>query len=134
MGGNFFRPQEFSREPRLMPASTYNLARSMLLQSGSRYLLVPIRPLSYLAILDGEEIVFVGREGGNLIEIAWQGFRPQQRRSLEDAVAFEAVYYAPAAPLTVNSLEREFHRALQELAARVKRRESAKVIEFRSKK
>lgn len=134
MGGNYFRPQEFSRERRSLSASTYNLARSMLLQSGSSYLLVPIRVLRYLAILDGEEIVFVGREGGNLIEIAWQRFTPQERRSLDDPVSFDVVYYAPAAPLTMNSLEREFHRALLELAARVKRRESAAVIEFWSKK
>lgn len=134
MEGNFFRPQEFSREQRRLPAPIYNLARSLLRQSGSSYLLVPIRALSYLSILDGDEVVFVGREGGNLVEIAWQGFNPRERTSIDDPVAFEAVYYAPTAPLTMNSLEREFHRALLELSTRIRRRQSAEVVEFRLKK
>ena len=124
----FYRPPEVGRETRRLPAPTYNLAYILLRRCGSDSLFVPIRSMQYLAILDAEEFIFVDREGRRIIELSWQGFRPQARHNLTDPVAYEVVYYAGTAPLTMRRLQGEFYLALRELEAKLKNPGQARVI------
>lgn len=111
-----YRDQELQREMRHLPAATYNLAHTLLAHSPAGVVFVPIRAMQFLAILDQEEIVFIDAQHRGLIDIAWQHFRPQQRSSLDEPVAYEAVYYHPAAADTMQRLQSEFPRALRTLS------------------
>jgi len=115
----FLRPPEVEREPRHLPAQTYNLSRLLLARCGLECLFVPIRSMQYLAVLDHEEIIFVDREYRHLIEISWQDFQPEERSALTEPVSFIAVYYSPAAKQTMRRLQGEFHRALQQLESKM---------------
>ncbi|MGE5240338.1 MAG: hypothetical protein ACM3NI_01705 [Bacteroidota bacterium] len=110
----FYRPAEFSREARTLPADIYNLAHRLLKRATTGCLFVPLRGLQFLAVLDADEIIFVDREGRRLIELAWQRFVPQTRRSLEDPVPYEVVYYSPAAVEIMRRVQGEFYKALRE--------------------
>ena len=111
----FYRPPELSRETRTLPAETYNLAHVLFKRTSTGCLFVPIRSMQFLAILDGEEFIFVDREGRRMIELAWQHFAPQERSSLEEPVSYEAVYYSPAATEIMRRIQGEFHKALRDL-------------------
>ena len=125
-----YRDRELAREPRLLPASTYNLAHTLLARSPNGCLFVPIRSIQYLAILDEEEFVFLDGERKCWIGIAWQNFRPQMRASLDEPVGYHAVYYqADSAELMVR-LQGELPRALNELAAKSRIHGSASVLKF----
>ena len=110
----FYRPSELSREPRTLPAETYNLVRVLLKRAATGCLFVPLRSMQFLAVLDAEEIIFVDREGRRMIELAWQHFAPQARRALDEPVAYEAVYYSPAGAEVMRRAQGEFHKALRE--------------------
>ena len=110
----FYRPAEFSREPRTLPSDIYNLAHRLLKRAATGCLFVPLRGVQFLAVLDADEIIFVDREGRRLIELAWQRFLPQTRRSLEDPVPYEVVYYSPAAVEIMRRVQGEFYKALRE--------------------
>lgn len=115
---SFYRPDELARETRSLPADTYNLAHTLLTQAAEPCIFVPIRSMQYLAVLDREEFIFVDREGGRCIEIAWQSFDPRGRTALTDPVPYQAVFYDPKAPDTMKRLQGDFNRALHELAAK----------------
>ena len=89
---SFYRPPELSREPRTLPAETYNLAHLLLKRAATGCLFVPLRGMQFLAVLDNEEFIFVDREGRRMIELAWQHFAPQTRHALDEPVSYEAVY------------------------------------------
>ncbi len=114
----FYRRAEAGRETRQLPAAVYNLAHILLTRAPLGCLFVPIRTMQYLAVLDREEFIFVDREGGRLIELAWREFQPAARTSLDAPVAYRAVYYAPQAPALMTRLQGEFARALRDLEAR----------------
>lgn len=114
----FYRREELSREARTLPAAVYNLAHTLLARAPHGCLFVPIRRMQWLAVLDAEEIVFVDREAGRFINIAWREFRPQARQSLDDPVAYQAVYYRPDGAAHMLRLQGEFPRALRELEHR----------------
>ena len=111
----FYRPSELSREPRTLPAETYNLAHRMLRRAANGCLFVPLRGMQYLAVLDAEEFIFVDREGRRMIELAWQHFVPQARSALDEPVSYEAVYYSPASAEIMRRAQSEFHKALREV-------------------
>ena len=111
----FYRPTALAQEARQLPAQTYNLAQTLLKQAGTGCLFVPVRSMQYMAVLDAEEYIFIHHEGGRLIEIAWREFHPGQRESLDGPVPYEAVYYSSSAPQTMQRLQVEFYKALQEL-------------------
>lgn len=125
-----YRDKEIASEPRSLPASTYNLAHTLLARSPSGCLFVPIRSMQYLAILDEEEFVFLDGERKCWIDIAWQNFRPQVRASLDDPVPYRAVYYQPDVTQLMVRLLAELPRALNELAAKGRRNEPARVLKF----
>lgn len=125
-----YRNPECARETRHLPAATYNLAHTLLTRSSSGCLFIPIRAMQYLAILDAEELVFLDGARKCWIDIAWRNFRPQQRTSLADPVAYQAVYYEAAAADLMGRLQAELPRALHELAARGHIDGSAKVLKF----
>lgn len=125
-----YRDQEVSREFRQLPAATYNLALTLLSRSPTGNLFVPIRAMQYLAILDDEELVFLDGERKCWIDIAWRRFKPQARVSLDDAVAYEAVYYRDGAKLLMSRIQAELPRALQELAKKITQEGPARVLKF----
>lgn len=125
-----YRDTALASENRTLPAATYNLAVALLARAPARYLFVPIRTMQYLAILDGEEFVFIDGERKCWIDIAWQHFRPQQRASLEDPVPYDAVYYRPESAALMPRLQTEFPLALRSLAARGKPDGPARVLKF----
>jgi len=111
----FYRPPELSREPRTLPAETYNLAHLLLKRASTGCLFVPLRSMQFLAVLDAEEFIFVDREGRRMIELAWQHFAPQTRHALDEPVSYEAVYYSPAGAEVMRRVQGEFHKALREV-------------------
>lgn len=124
----FYRPAELKREPRMLPAETYNLAHLLLSRAPNGCVFVPIRGMQVLAVIDREEFAFVHREGRRLIEIAWRRFRPGERESLGAPVAYEAVYYADGATATMQRLQGEFLRALRDLQGRAPAPAAARVL------
>jgi hypothetical protein len=86
--------------------------------------------MQYLAILDAEEIVFIDGTRKCWIDIAWRDFRPQDRRSLNDPVAYQAAFYQPSAADLMPRLLAELPRALNELAAKGRFDGQARVIKF----
>lgn len=108
-----YRDSELLREPRLLAASTYNLAKTLLSQHRGPCLFLPIRSMQYLAILDPIEIVFIDAVRKNLIDIAWQNFHAHDRTALDEPVAYEAVYYFEDSQSLMTRLQMEFFKALQ---------------------
>ncbi len=126
----FYRRTECGHEPRRLAAGIYNLALRLLHRSGRGALFVPIRTMQYLAVVDREEFIFVDRAGGRFIDLAWREFRPGERATLEAPVAFEAVYYSPAAAATMPRLHAEFRRALETLDRRSPPPDRTRVLPF----
>jgi hypothetical protein len=113
--------------PARLPASTYNLAHTLLARAG-KCLFVPIRSLQYMAVLDTEEFIFVDSQNKAWVELAWQHFRPQARSALNEPVPFEIVRYAPQASETMKRLPAEFYQALKVLAERDLPQHDARVL------
>lgn len=124
----FFRPAESGREARTLPADLYNLAHVLLARATNGCLFVPIRSMQVLAVLDTEEFIFVDREGGRMIDVAWQRFRAGERAALDEPVSYEAVYYAANGRETMRRLQGEFRKALQALHGREPTRAAARII------
>jgi hypothetical protein len=124
----FYRPPELSREARTLPAETYNLAHLLLARAPNGCLFVPLRAMQFLAVLDREEFIFVDREGRRMIELAWQHFSPQTRQSLDEPVAYEAVYYSPASAEVMRRVQSEFYKALREAEQKTVTHGPARVI------
>lgn len=131
MEESFYRDEELSRESSTLPAATYNLAHTLLAQSGQGCLFVSIRSMQYMAVIDHEEIIFVDREGVRMIELAWQRFNPKARASLDEPVAYELVYYMEKGRETMRRLPGEFHQALVRLAEKRSFSGPAKVLKLR---
>lgn len=92
-----YRERAFHREPRSLPAETYNLARSIQARSPQGIAFVPIRSMQVLAILDRDEFVFLDSQYKNWAMLAWQCFRSDERAGLDDPVAYELAFYTPEA-------------------------------------
>jgi len=127
MEERFYREQEIVRLPAFLSAATYNLAHTLLARAG-KCLFVPIRSMQYMAVLDGEEFIFVDSQNKAWVELAWQHFRPQARSALDEPVPIEIVHYQPQAAETMKRLPAEFHKALQLLAERDLPREDAHIL------
>jgi hypothetical protein len=124
----FYRGPETGRESRSLAAPIYNLARILLGRSTTGSLFVPIRGMQYLAVLDTEEFIFVDRERGHLIDLAWREFRAHERASLTEPIAYQAVYYTATAPGIMGRLHSEFARALESIDERQAPRGSARIV------
>jgi len=131
MQESFYRPPEVGREPRRLPAETYNLALLLWRRCQADGLFVPIRSMQYLAIIDRQETIFVHREGRRMIELAWQSFHPEVRQSLADPVPYELVTYAGAAPDVMQRLPMELLRALRSLAQKSRPAAPTQVVPLR---
>lgn len=108
-----YRDSELLREPRLLAASTYNLAKTLWSRNRDQSLFLPIRSMQYLAIIDSVEIVFIDAARKNLIDIAWQNFHAHDRTALDEPIAYEAVYYFEGGQSLMTRLQMEFFKALQ---------------------
>lgn len=128
----FYRRAEVGRERRHLPAAVYNLARLLLTRAPRGCVFVPLRAMQYLAVLDHEEFIFVDREGGRFIELAWCGFQAADRSALDEPVAYEAVYYSPGAAAAMTRLQSEFGRALRQLEDRQAPPGIARVVKLRA--
>lgn len=129
-----YRDAEVAREPRRMPATVYNLTKTLLSRSESGVVFVPIRSMQYLAILDSEELVFLDHHHKTWIEIAWQNFSPKSRTSLDDPVPYEAVYYGELSRELMSRLLGEFPKAIQQLHAKHGNQGSAKILKFEKRR
>lgn len=124
----FYRPAEVAREPRTMPAETYKLAHLMFTRAATGSAFVPIRSMQYLAVIDRDEFIFIDREGGRNIEIAWCKLGPGGRQTLDAPVPYEAVYYSATARATMQRLQGEFQKALRQLQGRKPPGGAARII------
>lgn len=124
------RNPEISRETRHLPASTYNLAVTLLSRCPTRHLFVPIRSMQYMAIIDNEEYVFIDGERKCWIDIAWRNFKPQARSALDQPVSYDAVYYTGNMSAVMTRLQREFPLALQALVNKARLDGPARIIHF----
>jgi hypothetical protein len=125
-----YRDQEVKRELRQLPAASYNLALTLLARSTTGTLFIPIRSMQYLAIMDAEELIFLDGERKCWIDIAWRKFHPQSRTSIDEPVAYEAVYYTENTEKLMSRLQAELPRALQELAKKSTIDGPARVLKF----
>ena len=109
---SFEREQPLERRASALPAATYNLTRILLAASPRGCVFVPIRSMQYMAVIDQEEIIFVDSQHKRWVEVAWRRFNPQARATLEEPVAYEAVFYTPDGAETQRRLQADFHAAL----------------------
>lgn len=136
MQETFYRPDfELLCVSRTLPAATYNRAHTLLARSQTGCVFVPIRPMQYMAVLDGDEFIFVDRTKPRLIELCWRSFHPGDRAALTDPVPFDLVYYDKNAEITMKRLPMEFHKALALIAERqITGAPSARILNFERKR
>ncbi len=115
---SFERGPELARNASALPATSYNLSRILLAQSRTGCVFVPMRGMQYMAVIDAEEIIFVDSQYKRWVEVAWRGFRPDQRKALDEAVAYQVVFYTPEGADTQRRLQGEFHVAMTLLDSR----------------
>ncbi len=125
-----YRDTELHRDSHLLSALVYNTAHVLLEHSKDGVVFVPIRSMQFLAVIDREEIVFLDAEHKNLVDIAWQNFRPQQRKALTDPVSYEAVFYNKNAKETMKRLLVEFPAALNVMSAKDTPLSTARIIKL----
>lgn len=116
---SFHRGEELARELRYLPANVYNRIRLLLARSSSENVFVPIRSIQYQAVIDEFEIIFVDGFGPRTVEVAWQGFKPQTRRALNEPVPYQLVSYHPRGNQLMQRLQGEFTVALVQLEKRL---------------
>ncbi len=111
----FLTGELIGREQRTLPASTYNIMRTLFSQCGESCIFVPVRSIQYQAIIDAKEVNFVYAHRRTHIEFVWKNFEPQQRFSLSDPVNYEFLYYDDRALETMKRAQIEFHNYAQQL-------------------
>ncbi len=126
-----YREPEINRESRQLPATTYNLAITLLARCANKNLFVPIRSMQYMAIIDAEEFVFIDGERKCWIDISWQNFKPQARDALDQPVEYNAVFYRDGLSGIMTRLQSEFPIALQALVNKDRLDGPARVIKFK---
>lgn len=126
----FYRGAEVGREARRLPAAVYNGAHLLVARAVFGAVFVPIRSMQYLAVLDSEEFIFVDRNRGRAIDLAWCKFAPQTRTALDEPVSYEAVFYTPDGVETMRRLQGEFALALRQIAERNAVPRSARVAKL----
>lgn len=117
---SFHRGPELDRRPRQLPAAVYNRTRLLLAHSDTDCVFVPIRSLQYQAVIDREEVIFVDGMGPRVVQLAWQGFRPQTREALDAPVPYDLVTFTPPDQDIVQRLQGEFAAALVVMEQRLK--------------
>ncbi len=127
----FERERPLVRIASALPAASYNLARILLADSNVGCVFVPLRSMQYLAVIDREEIIFVDSQYKRWVEVAWQAFRPHDRRALDQPVVYEAVFYTPDGAEVQRRLQGEFHRALEQQMQRRPHPYPARVLSLR---
>ncbi len=115
---SFERGQPLGEQDAALPAATYNLTRILLASSPNNCVFVPIRAMQYMAVIDREEIIFVDSQYKRWVEVAWRRFNPQARAALDEAVAYQAVFYTREGRDLQRRIQAEFHKALALLDSR----------------
>ncbi len=114
-----WRGPEYRREARRLPATLYATCKRLGLHREGTSVFVPIRAMQYQAVLDRDEVVFVDGQRPSVVQIACQGFRPQDRTGLAEAVPFDWVLYEPVESALIGRLWSEWPRALQAYEAKL---------------
>ncbi len=118
---SFNRGEALGHKARMLPAETYNAMRLLLDYSDASCVFVPIRSMQYMAVIDQEEVIFVDAVSARRsIEFSWQQFKPQQRSSLTEPVAYRFTYYDVKAIETIKRAQGEFNRFVQQMIDRGK--------------
>lgn len=128
-----YRDPPLAKEERQLPATTYNLLRTLLARSPG-VLFVPIRSMQFLAIVDAEEVVFVDHLQKGLAAIAWQSFKPQARDALDTPVTYTAVHYRDDGAELMRRLQGELPKALAQLEGKERPEGAAKILKFERKR
>jgi len=128
-----YRDPEIKRESRSLSANIYNLAVTLLARCPTKHLFVPIRSMQYMAIIDHEEFVFIDGERKCWVDLSWQNFKSHERESLDQPVAYQAVYYREGLSDIMNQLHSEFPNVLQVLAKKERLDGPARIINFPQK-
>jgi hypothetical protein len=128
---SFERGQPLGEQDAALPAATYNLTRILLANSPNNCVFVPIRAMQYMAVIDREEIIFVDSQYKRWVEVAWRRFNPQARAALDEAVAYQAVFYTPEGRDLQRRIQAEFHKALALLDSRRPAPGAASVLPLR---
>lgn len=114
----FYREEPIEVRSTRLPATLYNQVHTLLAQSQTGCVFVPIRSIQYMAVIDAEEIIFVDREAKHLVEVAWRSFRPQARTALDEPVPYEVHIYLKKAFEVMSHLQGAFQQALQQIDER----------------
>jgi hypothetical protein len=122
----FFLPREIERLDWSVPPDVYNLYRSLLIRNKKKPVFVPIRSMQFMAVLDRNEILFIDSQsyavskntGGRMILVAWQFAESPQRKSLNNPVSCELVFYEQKNDTTQLRLASEFKQAMELLDKR----------------
>lgn len=125
---SFERVQPLAEVESMLPAATYNLTRTLLAASRTGCVFVPIRAIQYLAVIDREEIIFVDSQYRRWVEVAWRRFAPQARASLDEPVAYQAVFYEAGGAALQRRLQGEIHKALLQLDVRQRSHGGAHIL------
>ncbi len=120
----FYKGEELGVEQRLLPASTYNVMRTLFHQSNRDCVFVPVRSMQYQAIIDASEVVFVDAHRRSYVEFAWRKFMYHKRSNLQDPVPYEFVYYDQQALESMLRMQGEFHKFLTQLYSRTHARDT----------
>lgn len=126
-----YRDAEISREPRQLPANTYNLAVTLLARCGDGHLFVPIRSMQYMAIFDADEFVFIDGQRKCWVDIAWQNFKRRDRAALDQPITYEVVCYRTGADEVMARLQVGLTLALRALADKTPHKGIAHILPFR---
>ena len=139
----FFRAEPFASITTTLPAVLFNRLRLLQSRCSGDPLFVPVRAMQYLAVADGDEVIFVdsqaytvsGGEGGRLIMLSWVFVQGASRDSLDQPVPVRVLYHQPQGEAAQKRMVVEFGKALTALQGGIGRDECGgrqkRVIPFR---
>lgn len=119
----FFRAEPIASIDTTVPAALFNRLRLLQSRCGDEHLFVPVRTMQYLAVADGEEVIFVDSlaytvrdgEGGRLIMLSWVFTEGINRDSLDRPVPVQVLYHHPGGTEAQKRMVVEFNKALSAL-------------------
>lgn len=123
----FFRAEPIHSTATTLPAALFNRLRLLQSRCSGDHLFVPVRAMQYLAVADGNEVIFVdsqaytisGGEAGRLIMLSWEFTQGASRESLHRPVPVRVLFHHSDGHKAQKRMVVEFDRALGELQQRM---------------
>jgi len=109
----FVRGTSIKSQARTLPADYYNKLQLLFAHAHNKQVFIPIRSMQFLAVFDKQEVIFVHSSSKQCIQLSWHHFKPQQRDTLHDPVAYQCDYYEAESLDIMLRLHGEFYRALE---------------------